>query len=167
MTPFPLARTRVLMAEERALLERAAGLADAALQRRSADPFAEIADLLAPLDAVTDVLAARHAALAGRGQRQPDLEALESRLDRMVGGVAFTQDETDRLRAVIQALDHETRPMLNPNNGASILDGPSRDRLRAALDAVHTQIDARPADAQIATTAPPATADGEPELDGF
>ena len=127
-------RTRFLMTEERELLERAAGLADEAISRRAADPFAQISPLLAPLGPVTEILSARDTAMAGRGQRQPELEALEKRLDRVFGEGALTEKETATLRGAIRALDQEARPMLNPNNGAPILTGPERERLRAALD---------------------------------
>ncbi len=129
-----LTRTRYLMAEERELLERAAGLAEEALLRRTADPFAQIAPLLAPLGPVTDLLSARATAMAGRGQRQPELEGLEKVLDRVFGEGALTEAETATLRGAIRALDQEARPMLNPNNGAPILTGPERDRLRDALN---------------------------------
>lgn len=129
-----LTRTRYLMAEERELLERAAGLAEEALTRRAADPFAQIGPLLAPLGPVTDLLSARATAMAGRGQRQPELEGLERLLDRVFGERALTETEAGTLRGAIRALDREARPMMNPFNGAPILTGPERERLREALD---------------------------------
>jgi hypothetical protein len=128
-----LTRTRFLMTEERELLERAAGLAEEALTRRAADPFAQIGPLLAPRS-VTDLLSARDTAMAGRGQRQPELEGLEKLLDRVVGERALTETEAGTLRGAIRALDQEARPMMNPNSGAPLLTGPERERLRAALD---------------------------------
>lgn len=127
-------RTRFLMTEERELLERASRLAEEALTRRAADPFAQISPLLAPLGPVTDLLSARDTAMAGRGQRQPELEGLEKLLDRVVGERALTETEAGTLRGAIRALDQEARPMMNPNNGAPLLTGPERERLRAALD---------------------------------
>jgi hypothetical protein len=127
-------RTRFLMTEERELLEGAARLAEEALTRRAADPFAQISPLLAPLGPVTDLLSARATAMAGRGQRQPELEGLEVRLERVIGEHALTEGETQTLRGVIRALDQEARPMMNPNNGAPILTGPERERFRAALN---------------------------------
>jgi hypothetical protein len=131
---IPFTRTRFLMTEERELLERAAGLALEALTRRAADPFAQIGPLLAPLGPVTDLLSARDTAMAGRGQRQPELEGLEKLLDRVVGVRALTETEAGTLRGAIRALDQETRQMMNPNNGAPLLTGPERERLRAALE---------------------------------
>jgi len=127
-------RTRFLMTEERELLERAAGLAEQAVARRAADPFADISALLAPLGQVTEILAARDTAMAGRGQRQPELERLEGRLDQVVAARALTGAETETLRGAIQSLDQETRPMFNPFNGAPLLTRSERERIANLLD---------------------------------
>jgi hypothetical protein len=122
------------MEGERHLLERAGGLVAEAISRRERDPFAEISTLLAPLGPVTEVLTARNTAMAGRGQRQPELERLEGQLDQVVAARALTGAETETLRGAIRALDQETRPMFNPFNGAPILTRPERERLATLLD---------------------------------
>ena len=134
MTPLPLSRTRFLMEGERQLLERAGGLVADAISRRERDPFAEIAPLLAPLGPITEVLTARDTAMAGRGQRQPDLERLEGRLDQVVVARALTGSETETLRGAIRALDQETRPIFNPFNGAPLLTRSERERIANLLN---------------------------------